>query len=69
MNAFRTQLENVVPTPAVPEWEQIAQEVWEHAEMTIRGGVSVDQALARLDARAASILEKRRWMIQQRDAE
>jgi multiple sugar transport system substrate-binding protein len=69
MNAFRTQLENVVPTPPVPEWEQIASAVWEHAEMVIRGGVPVDRALARLDARADSMLEKRRWMIRERDAQ
>ncbi len=68
MAAFRTQLENVVPTPPVPEWERIAQQVWEHAEMTIRGKVPVDRTLARLDATADSILEKRRWMIARRDS-
>ncbi|HEY0590611.1 MAG TPA: sugar ABC transporter substrate-binding protein [Thermoanaerobaculia bacterium] len=69
MLAFRTQLENVVPTPAVPEWEQIAQQVWEHAEMTIRGNVPVDETLRRLDATADSILGKRRWMLRDREAE
>lgn len=64
MRAFRTQLENTVPTPKVPEWEQIAQEVWQHAELVIRGSDSVDRALALLDAKAGSILEKRRWILE-----
>ncbi|HUP65132.1 MAG TPA: sugar ABC transporter substrate-binding protein [Thermoanaerobaculia bacterium] len=63
MNAFRTQLENVIPTPKVPEWEQIASEVWEHAELAIRGGVPVPRALEMLDRKTDSILEKRRWIL------
>ncbi len=31
-DAFRRQLERVVPTPKIPEWEQVATEVWEAAE-------------------------------------
>jgi multiple sugar transport system substrate-binding protein len=60
--AFRQQLEHVVPTPAVPEWEQIADQVWRRAESAIRGAATVDQALAALDADAARILAKRRWL-------
>jgi multiple sugar transport system substrate-binding protein len=67
MRAFRTQLENVTPTPKVPEWEQIASEVWEHAEMVIRGNVPVDRALELLDRSTDSILEKRRWMLEQKE--
>ncbi|HVR43727.1 MAG TPA: sugar ABC transporter substrate-binding protein [Thermoanaerobaculia bacterium] len=64
MRAFRTQLENAIPTPKVPEWEQIAAEVWQHAEMVIRGDVPSSRALALLDAKAGAILEKRRWMLE-----
>jgi multiple sugar transport system substrate-binding protein len=60
--AFRDQLERVKPTPKVPEWERIAQEIRLASERAIRGGESADQALAYLDARADTILEKRRWM-------
>ncbi len=61
--AFRDQLERVKPTPKVPEWERIAQEIRLAAERAIRGGATNDEALASLDARADAILEKRRWML------
>jgi multiple sugar transport system substrate-binding protein len=64
--AFRTQLENVSPTPKVAEWERIATIVWEAAESAIRGERSIEAALATLDARADRILEKRRWVIEKR---
>lgn len=69
MRAFRTQLENAVPTPKVPQWEQIAQDVWEHAEMVIRGKRPVDQVLRALDRKTDSILAKRRWMLEREAAE
>jgi multiple sugar transport system substrate-binding protein len=62
--AFRDQLERVRPTPKVPEWERIAQEIRLAAERAVRGGISNDEALASLDARADAILEKRRWMLE-----
>jgi multiple sugar transport system substrate-binding protein len=65
--AFRTQLENVTPTPKVAEWEQIATIVWEAAESAIRGERTIDAALERLDARTDRILEKRRWVVQQNE--
>ena len=61
--AFRMQLENVVPTPQIPEWEQIATSVWEHAESAIRGQSTQKQALASLDRKTNQILEKRRWVL------
>jgi hypothetical protein len=61
--AFRDQLERVKPTPKVPEWERIAQEIRLAAERAIRGGATNDEALASLNARADMILEKRRWML------
>jgi multiple sugar transport system substrate-binding protein len=61
--AFREQLERVRPLPQVPEWEQIATKVFEYGEQAVRGGVSVDVALARLDRDVNALLEKRRWML------
>jgi multiple sugar transport system substrate-binding protein len=64
--AFRVQLGRVVPTPAVPEWELIASRVASAAERAARGRQTVDQALASLDAEVDAILEKRRWILSQR---
>ncbi|HVF40341.1 MAG TPA: sugar ABC transporter substrate-binding protein [Gemmatimonadaceae bacterium] len=64
--AFRDQLDRVVPTPQVPEWEQIATKVFEHGEKAVRGRVPAEQALAALDRDVNGILEKRRWLIAQR---
>lgn len=61
--AFREQLEHVRPLPPVPEWEQIATQVYEHAERAVRGGRSLDEALAALDRDVDAILEKRRWLL------
>ena len=60
--AFRDQLERVKPTPKVPEWERIANEIRLAAERVAHGDLSVAQATKELDARADRILEKRRWM-------
>jgi multiple sugar transport system substrate-binding protein len=61
--AFRDQLDRVVPTPQVPEWEQIATKVFEHGEQAVRGKKTVDQTLAELDADVNGILEKRRFLL------
>lgn len=61
--AFREQLDRVVPTPQVPEWEQIATKVFEHGEEAVRGKKTVDQTLAELDADVNGILEKRRFLL------
>ena len=61
--AFRDQLERVKPAPKVAEWERIANEMRLVAERAVSGQLSVDQAAKELDARAADILEKRRWML------
>jgi multiple sugar transport system substrate-binding protein len=62
-SAFRAQLERVVATPKVPEWEQIAADVMEHGERAIRGGQTVEAALRALDADVDGLLEKRRWLL------
>ena len=64
--AFRDQLDRVVPTPLVPEWEQIATKVLEHGEQAVRGRMTVDQALSSLDADVNLLLEKRRFLLSQR---
>jgi multiple sugar transport system substrate-binding protein len=61
--AFRDQLERVKPTPKVPEWERIAQQMRIASERAIRGGESADTVLHDLDVRADAILEKRRWIL------
>ncbi|MFO7655169.1 MAG: sugar ABC transporter substrate-binding protein [Candidatus Krumholzibacteriia bacterium] len=66
VQAFYEQLQNVTATPKIPEWEQIATLVWQHAEAAIRGAVSEEAALAALDADVARVLAKRRWMMERR---
>ena len=61
--AFRQQLEHVRPTPAVPEWERIANAMQLQAARAIAGELSIDQAAAEMDRQADRILEKRRWML------
>ncbi len=61
--AFRDQLERVVPTPQVPEWEQIATKIFEHGERAVRGRQTPREAMVALDRDVASLLEKRRWLM------
>ena len=68
-HAFREQLERVQPVPLVPEIELIMAKLIEYAEQSIRGGVPPAEAMRRLDAEVNNILEKRRWILEQRVAE
>ena len=61
--AFRQQLQRVQATPAIPEWERIANKLAYHAERAIRHQVSADAALAALDRDVDQILAKRRWLL------
>ncbi|HEY2830417.1 MAG TPA: sugar ABC transporter substrate-binding protein [Thermoanaerobaculia bacterium] len=61
--AFLAQLEHVEPLPRVPEWEQIATQIFDRGEAVARGTVPVPTALRQLDAKADELLEKRRWML------
>ena len=61
--AFREQLERVKPTPRVPEWERIANEIRLVAERVVHGDLTVAQAQQELDARTDRILEKRRAVL------
>jgi len=60
--AFRVQLERVEPVPKVPEWEEIATSIYEHGEASVKGAMTIPQALADLDRVTDGLLEKRRWM-------
>lgn len=65
--AFRRQLERVRPTPAVPEWERIMQEM-QLAAARVAGGKDTEEAAVRaLDRRVDGILEKRRWMLDRQE--
>ena len=61
--AFRRQLNQVLPTPKIPEWERIADKISHFAEKTVRGELGEDEALAALDAEVNRILAKRRWLL------
>jgi multiple sugar transport system substrate-binding protein len=61
--AFADQLERAKATPAVPEWERIAQEMQLVAARAVHEHTSVDDAAAQLDARVDAFLAKRRWML------
>ena len=66
IKAFYEQLEHVVPTPKIPEWEQIAQKVQQYAEIASVQQKSIPEVLAALDREVDLILEKRRWMREQK---
>lgn len=63
LRAFRQQLERVRPSPQVPEWERIMEEMRLMAERVSHGRESVVEGTTALDARVDQLLEKRRWML------
>jgi multiple sugar transport system substrate-binding protein len=63
--AFRRQLDQVRPTPKIPEWERIADKLGHTAEKAVRGELSQDEALAALNVEVDRILAKRRWLLDQ----
>ena len=63
VQAFRTQLARVVPTPMIPEWEQVTVLAMDHAERAIRGRQSAPEALRALDHDVDRLLERRRWLL------
>ncbi len=79
VQAFRDQLERVVRTPPVPEWERIVTEMRLVSEKAVHqvGPASTEADLSRvaaaaaaeIDARVDQILDKRRWMLSRRSAE
>lgn len=68
MQAFYAQLQRAVPTPKIPEWEQIViSKIQTTTEKTAKKSVSVDEALKTLDNDVNTILEKHRWIMQQKN--
>jgi multiple sugar transport system substrate-binding protein len=67
LRAFRAQLEHMRPAPQVPEWEQIVNMMQELAARAIAGQLTIDEATAQMDARADTILAKRRWVLERQD--
>jgi multiple sugar transport system substrate-binding protein len=65
-DAFRIQLYRAVPTPMVPEWEQVTTKVMDRTEAAVRGGQSAAQALSGLDADVNRLLERRRFLLARR---
>lgn len=61
--AFRIQLERAVPTPMVPEWEEVTTKMMDYAEASVRGGQAAATALAALDADVNRLLERRRYLL------
>ncbi|MEO8138017.1 MAG: sugar ABC transporter substrate-binding protein [Gemmatimonadota bacterium] len=62
-DAFRIQLLRAVPTPMVPEWEQVTTKIMDHTEAAVRGGTAPATALAELDADVNRLLERRRYLL------
>ena len=63
IQAFYQQLENVVPTPKIAEWEQIAVKIQEHLERVIFDRVTLEAMARQLNRDVDRILEKRRWLL------
>jgi multiple sugar transport system substrate-binding protein len=61
-DAFRIQLERAVPTPMVPEWEEVTTKLMDHVEAAVRGGQAPAAALAALDGDVNRLLERRRYL-------
>ncbi len=66
--AFAEQLERVRPTPAVPEWERIAQEMQLFAARAVNDRADAATVAKALDARVDEFLVKRRWMLDRKGA-
>ncbi len=61
-SAFFEQLNHVIATPKIPEWEQIAQKVRVYSEYIAMDQLAVNEALTALDRDVDRMLEKRRWL-------
>ena len=63
VRAFSLQLERARATPAVAEWERIAQEMQLAAARGLHDRRGVELTAKALDAQVDRLLEKRRWML------
>jgi multiple sugar transport system substrate-binding protein len=64
IRAFYQQLNWVMPTPKVVEWEQIATKIQEHLERVVYGKTKLSDAIKNLNRDVDQILEKRRWLLE-----
>ena len=60
--AFGVQLRRVVPTPQVPEWEEIAIRLQDYVERAVRRTATPDTVLSQMSVEVDRMLEKRRWL-------
>src|SRR3989449_6539091 len=61
--AFRIELTRAVPTPMIPEWEEVTTKIMDQTEVAVRGGITPAQALAALDRAVNRLLERRRFLL------
>lgn len=61
--AFRIELTRAVPTPMLPEWEEITTKIMDQTEAAVRGNQSPRTALAVLDSQVNGLLERRRYLL------
>jgi multiple sugar transport system substrate-binding protein len=68
VQAFRTQLGRAVPTPMIPEWEEVTTKIMDETEAAVRGGRPPAVALGSLDRDVDRLLERRRYLLARRAA-
>jgi multiple sugar transport system substrate-binding protein len=61
--AFRVELTRAVPTPMIPEWEEVTTKIMDQTEAAVRGGLAPSAALAALDRDVNALLERRRFLL------
>jgi len=66
--AFRIELGRAVPTPMIPEWEEVTTRIMDQTEAVVRGGVPPARALTALDRDVDHLLERRRYLLARRAA-
>ena len=66
--AFRIELGRAVPTPMIPEWEEVTTRIMDQTEAVVRGGVLPARALTALDRDVDHLLERRRYLLARRAA-
>lgn len=65
LQPFRSQMQRMVATPRIPEWERIAARIALYGERAARGELSEEGALEALNRDVEAILGKRRWLLRQ----
>ncbi|VXD01755.1 extracellular solute-binding protein [Sphingomonas sp. 8AM] len=63
LRPFADQIEQPARQPVIVEWERIRLEVQIVAERVVRGGLTIDEGLAAMDARVDALLAQRRRLV------